>query len=250
MRISSATRRPPRHFSAWISSVSRWSSGSTSSARARSDVLAAVGCALSLAERRPRLREPASFLARPLPPPLRVRVRHLVVEQKRAARLQHAVEPAQRFLVLSPGAADAEHPAGDHRAVAARGCERVQRLHEQRRLEPLTPSVLAAEGDHVGRDVAPVDVEPGTEPGQQQPARAASGVERRLPDLDEPPVVVDLRTAVVQRGPVLGDEAVVPRLGRAAHSPSSSFVSRSPKTSAEARRRHGRLGMRARTYTP
>jgi hypothetical protein len=86
------------------------------------------------------------------------------------------------------------------------------------------PPPLAAERDHVRRDVAPVDVEPGTKIGDQQPAGPAADIERRLTalldvplevgDLVRPEVVVELR-------PPLRDQAVVPRLRSAFQSSTS-----------------------------
>jgi hypothetical protein len=70
----------------------------------------------------------------------------------------------------------------------------MHRLYEQRRSYALPFGAGAAELDHVRGDVAPVDVETITQPGQQEAAGATGDVESWLPiRLDESPVVVDLR---------------------------------------------------------
>ena len=102
------------------------------------------------------------------------------------------METPQRFLVLRARATEADDAARDDRPIAARRIELVQRLNEERRLEPLAASPLAAEGDHVGRSVAAVDIQSGAQPGNQEPARPAAGVERRLSVLDEAAKIVDL----------------------------------------------------------
>ena len=55
---------------------------------------------------------------------------------------------------------------------------------------------------------------PGLEPGNQQPAGSAAGVEHRLRVLGVPPEVLDLRAVGVEVRPPLGDEPVVPCLRR------------------------------------
>ena len=64
------------------------------------------------------------------------------------------------------------------------------------------------------------------QPGHEKPPGAASGVERRLSLLDEPPEVVDLRAVGVELRPPFGHETVVPCLRRA-HDCSLVVVSRS-----------------------
>ena len=123
-------------------------------------------------------------------------------------------QAAQRLGVLRACAPEAEDAADDDRPVAPRRIEPVQGLDEQRRLEALAARTLPAERDHVGGGVAAVDVDPGLEPGDQEPAGSAAGVEHRLRVLDVPPEVLDLRAVGVEVRPPLGDEPVVPCLRR------------------------------------
>ena len=75
------------------------------------------------------------------------------------------MQPPQPLDVLLPRAAEAEAAADEDRPVAARQVELVHRLRVQVRREPLARRRLAAVLEHVGRDVAAVDVEPGAEIG-------------------------------------------------------------------------------------
>src|SRR5262249_48525550 len=114
------------------------------------------------------------------------------------------------LLVLASCGTQSEHAAGDDRPVPPRGGELVERLDQQRWLKAVGAGTLAAELDHVGRDVAAVDVVTGLPPRDQQPAGAAAGGEGRLPRGDEAAEVLDLRAAGVERRPPLSNEPVVP----------------------------------------
>ena len=89
------------------------------------------------------------------------------------------------------------------------------RLRVKVRREPLSLGGLAAAREHVRRDVAAVDIEAVAEVREQEPARAAAEIERRLARLDVAPEVVDLGAVGVELGPVVGHDAVVP--GRNGH---------------------------------
>ena len=84
----------------------------------------------------------------------------------------------------------------------------MERLYQERRVEPFTPCFLPAKRDHVGGHIATIYVEAVTKPRQQQPAGAASGIQRRLPLLDEAAEVLDLRALCGELGPPFGNEAV------------------------------------------
>jgi hypothetical protein len=88
----------------------------------------------------------------------------------------------------------------------------VHRLDEERRCEPFGFGLCPAERDHVGGDITAVDVESCAEKGNQEAAGPARDVERRLTAFDVALEVGDLRAILVELGPPLGDEAVVPRL--------------------------------------
>jgi hypothetical protein len=89
----------------------------------------------------------------------------------------------------------------------------VQRLRvELRRFEALSRCALTAEGQHVGRDVASVDIEPRLEPGHEQPPRTASDVESGLSGFDEPAEIVGLGAAEIELCPPSRNEPVVPGL--------------------------------------
>jgi len=77
---------------------------------------------------------------------------------------------------------------------------------------------LAAEREHVLRDVHTFDVETGLEPRDEQAAGAARDIQGGLAALDEALEVVDLRPFGVELGPVAGDHPVVPGL-RLSHRP-------------------------------
>ena len=125
----------------------------------------------------------------------------LDVQEERSARQQVMVEASKGFLVLLPRAAQSEDPAGDDCAVAPGRFQLVQGLYEQRRRQDVAPGFLAAGGDHVTRDVAAIDVESRAQPGQQQPARAAPGIQCRLSSLDEMSEVRDFRPIEIERCP-------------------------------------------------
>src|SRR3954465_1096095 len=125
------------------------------------------------------------------------------------------VEAAKRLEILLACAPEPERTADEDRPVPPRRLELVHRLHEERRRQSLARRFLAAERDHVRRDVAAVDVEAGTKVRDQQPACPASDVERRLTaSLDVPPEVGNLvrPELVVELRPPPRDQAVVPGL--------------------------------------
>jgi hypothetical protein len=87
----------------------------------------------------------------------------------------------------------------------------VDRLLVEVRTKTLALRRLAAEREHVGGDVAAVDVEPGAKKRHEEATGAAGDVERRLAAfLDDAPEVRDLRPADVELGPPARDNAVVP----------------------------------------
>jgi hypothetical protein len=126
------------------------------------------------------------------------------------------VEAPERLEVVLPPAAEAEAAADDDRPIAPRQVELVHGLRVQVRGQTLRLGPLPAEGQHVGGDVAAVDVEAGLQKRHEQPAGSARDVERRLPCLDEALEVRDLWAGSVELRPPLRDEPVVPRL-RLAH---------------------------------
>ena len=98
----------------------------------------------------------------------------------------------------------------------------MHRLHEEGRRQSLECRLLATERNHVGGNVAAVDVEPCTKIGNEQPAGAARDVERWLAiPLDVPLEVRDLMRpeAVVELRPPLRDQTVVPGLRLAFQAP-------------------------------
>ena len=99
----------------------------------------------------------------------------------------------------------------------------MNRLPVEGRRDALALRRLTAEREHVGRDVAAVDVEARSEERDQQPPGPAGDVERGLSaSLDDAPEVVDLRPADVELRPPPGDDAVVPGLRRYAVSSATS----------------------------
>jgi hypothetical protein len=80
-----------------------------------------------------------------------------------------------------------------------------------------TLGFLAAERDHVRRDIAAVNVESGSKVRDEQTAGAAGNVERRLTSLDVLLKVRDLGAIFVELGPPPRNEAVVPGLWRVRH---------------------------------
>ena len=123
------------------------------------------------------------------------------------------MEAPQGFEVAPAIAAQPEGAADEDRPVAPRRIELVHGLDEEGRRQPIARRLLAAERDHVRGDVAAVDVEAGAEIGEEQATRSAGHVERGLAvPLDERPEVVDLRPALVELGPPLGHQPVVPGL--------------------------------------
>ena len=77
---------------------------------------------------------------------------------------------------------------------------------------PAVRLLLPAKGEHVGRDIAAVDVQTGAQQGKQQAARAAGQIEGRLSVvLDERSVEGKLvRIGLVELRPPAGHEPVVP----------------------------------------
>ena len=75
---------------------------------------------------------------------------------------------------------------------------------------------LPAQPDHVRRDIAAIDVQPGRHPRNEQPASATRDVQGRLASLDELPEVVDLRSRLAEQRPPPGHQSVMPtpRLNR------------------------------------
>ena len=95
-------------------------------------VVGAVGRAAALPLGRPRLGK-LPFLLGPVAPVPPVRVRHLLVENEEAARLEVLVEASERLDVVLTRPADAEAAADDDRPVPPRQVELVQRLRVQAR---------------------------------------------------------------------------------------------------------------------
>jgi hypothetical protein len=184
-------------------------------------VLGAVGTAAPLRgfEGLPRPRDHFAFGLDPVTPRISAGVRILVVDDEHAAGLELLLEPPQRQSILLASASEPESPADENGLVATRRIELVHRLDEERRSEPLALGLLPAERDHVRRHVAAVDVEPGSEVRDEQPSGAAGDVERRLTALDVLLEVRDLGTVLVELGPPLRDEPVVPGLRDLIHGP-------------------------------
>ena len=108
------------------------------------------------------------------------------------------------LFVLLAGAAEAEDAAADDRSVASRWVQLVQGADP----EPCARCALPAAIDHVGGCVAPVDIEAFFAERDEQPARAAAGVENRAAEVF--PVQVEFRRIDVDGRPVVSDEAVMP----------------------------------------
>src|SRR5262245_31119396 len=156
-------------------------------------VLGAVRRGAPVLRCRRRVRQCGSTLLRPEGPLLGVGIRNLDVDEQRSSRLELRSKASKRLLVLGAGAPEPERAAHVDRAVAPRKVELVHRLDVQGGREALGVGLLAARGDHVGRYVAAVYVEPGSEVGQEQPTAAAADIERRLAAvLDEALEVRDL----------------------------------------------------------
>jgi hypothetical protein len=93
-----------------------------------------------------------------------------VSEKQRSIRLQALVKAPQRLEVLHASAPKPEGTAYEDRLVQAGRVELVHCLHEKRRRQPLARGLLAAELDHVRRDVATVDVEPASSARRSRPS--------------------------------------------------------------------------------
>jgi hypothetical protein len=175
--------------------------------------LRAVGSSPTVLGSPRRFREARPLITQPVPPLVSVGVRDLQVEQQRAAGIEAVVKAPERLDVLLPRAPEPECTAHEDRPVAPGRIELVHRRDEQPGREPLAARLLAAERDHVRRQVTAADVETRPQAGQEQPSRAARHVERGLAvafhpaeevrDLMGPEVVVELR-------PPLRDQPVVP----------------------------------------
>jgi hypothetical protein len=176
-------------------------------------VLRTVRAYAPIASRAPRAWQLPTPLTRPAGPHVAVCIRHLVIEHERASRLEMLVEPPEPLDVVLAIATEPE-PAAEHdRRVATREVELVHGLRvEPRRRHALPLGALAAEREHVGGDVAAVDVEPRLKIRHEEPPGAARDVERGLSRLHEALEVVDLGTVEVELGPPPRDEAVVPGL--------------------------------------
>lgn len=83
------------------------------------------------------------------------------------------MQAPDRLLVLCAGRAEAENAAHDDRSVTTWRLELVKGRHPQRCAR--RPQV--AVGEHVGGDIAAVDVDALVPPGHEQSTRAAAGVE-------------------------------------------------------------------------
>lgn len=136
-----------------------------------------------------------------------------MVEDEHATRLEMVVEAPKGFPVMIAVATDAERATHVDRPVAARKVELVRCLRVQVRREPLALGPLPTQGEHVRREVGPVDIKPVAEERDQHPAGPARHVERRLPRLDVRAEELDLGTVEVELGPPPRDESVVPGLG-------------------------------------
>jgi hypothetical protein len=74
-----------------------------------------------------------------------------------------------------------ERVADLDRPICARQVELVARLRVEPRLEALAGRLFATESEHVGRDVAAVNVESAAQQGHEQAARPTGEIEGRLP---------------------------------------------------------------------
>ncbi len=120
-------------------------------------------------------------------PFLGVAVREVLADDEAAARGELAVAAAERLGILLPLAAEAEGIADVDRPVRPRQAELVHCLLVQPRRQAVPRGLLVAEGEHVGREVAAVDVQAGLQQGKQEAARATAEVERGLAvPLDHP----------------------------------------------------------------
>ena len=89
----------------------------------------------------------------------------------------------------------------------------MHRLLVQSRRQPIPRGALAAEGEHVGRDVAAVDVQPGLQAREAAGGPCRSQVEGGLAvALDERPVEASSSRVVVELRPPASHQAVVPGL--------------------------------------
>ena len=172
---------PSRQRSAWITSVTRCSSGSRSTTRPRN-----VYSAPSDARRRSRgggsvLGQRTAAFARPVPPLLRVGVGHLDVEEQGPVGLERPRGGAASASTSCARVLPSPNAPQTTTVLYVRGrSSSCMACTNSVGVEPFAGSLHATVLDHVRRDVAPVDVEAGAEAGNQHAAGAAGDVERRL----------------------------------------------------------------------
>ena len=123
------------------------------------------------------------------------------------------MEAPERCEVLLARAAETEPAADDDSPIQPRQLQLVHRLRVEPRRQPFPFRPLAAESEHVRRDVATVHVQAGAKPRHEQAPGPARHVERRLPTvLDEALEVGDLGAVRVEHRPPARNDAVVPGL--------------------------------------
>jgi hypothetical protein len=120
------------------------------------------------------------------------------------------VQPTQPFEVVGTAATEPERAAVDDRAIAPGQVEEVRRLHVQHGLAFAGTGRGPAGGDHVGRRVDAIDVEPVGHPGDEQSAAATADVEGGLTGGDVGAEELDLGPVEVEVGPPPSDQPVVP----------------------------------------
>ena len=131
-----------------------------------------------------------------------------------------SVEATQRRCPLLAASAEPEGPAREDRAVDPGQGQRVQGLVIQPRLQAFGCGPVSTEREHVGREIAAIDIEAGRAERQQDAPSAAPGIERGVPVfLHERSVVRDLGPVVVDLGPPTRHEPVVPGRRRLVHPP-------------------------------
>ena len=192
-----ATSSPSCQRQTWISRVPRRSFGSS-----------AGGVPTALVRAR-HVDRPGGWS--PPPPPRRVGVGDLVVDDERAAGLEVGEHPGQPSAVLISGDAQSEAAAAHDRSVATGQVELVVGLGDERRRRADGGGRLAAELEHVDRHVRAVDVESIADVGHEQATGAAGEVEGRWRGGDVAAEEVDLGPVQVEERPPARHQAVVPR---------------------------------------
>ncbi len=119
-------------------------------------------------------------------------------------------QPVQSFAILRVSGPQPEPAAHDDRPVPSRKIEEVHRLHVQVWVPPDAAGGLTAAGNHIGRRIDPIYVQPVGDPRDEQPSRSAGDIQCRLGPLDEHTEELDLRTADVEVQPPPGNQTVVP----------------------------------------